>query len=210
MFTREGAPVAGGMGDMGDMRADDKWKIYLNTPDVKELVQRGEAAGAQFIFPPEPVADMGVQTVLMDPTGATLGAWEPGTFAGFSVLEEHGAPSWFELYTRDHARAVDFYQQAFSLNAVAMSESNDFRYSTFTDAEGALLAGVMDASSFLPEDVPAHWITYWEVNDIVQSCVRVKELGGSVIDDVTDSPYGRIATVADPTGARFKLRTRAS
>jgi len=27
MFTREGVPVAGAMGDMGEMRATDSWKI---------------------------------------------------------------------------------------------------------------------------------------------------------------------------------------
>ena len=35
--------------------------------------------------------------MIFDPTGAALGIWEPGTFPGFTVLSEHGAPSWFEL-----------------------------------------------------------------------------------------------------------------
>jgi hypothetical protein len=45
--------------------------------------------------------------VLIDPTGAPLGAWEPGTFPGFTVLGEHGSPSWFELLTRDYTAALD-------------------------------------------------------------------------------------------------------
>ena len=32
---------------------------------------------------------------------------------GFTVLNEHGAPSWFELHTRDHAAACAFYRSVF-------------------------------------------------------------------------------------------------
>ena len=106
MFTRGGVPVAGGMGDMGDLPADNSWKIYLSTDDVARTVRAAEAGGAQIVVPAMPVADLGIQTVMVDPGGAVLGAWQPGTFPGFTVLGEHGAPSWFELHTRDYAGAA--------------------------------------------------------------------------------------------------------
>ena len=65
----------------------------------------------------------------------------------------------------------------------------------------------MDASTFLPEGVPAHWSIYWDVADIDASVAMVAELGGSVIDTPMDTPYERMASVADPSGAMFKLRT---
>ena len=34
---------------------------------------------------------------------------------------------------------------------------------------------------------------------------RVVELGGSVTVPAVDSPYGRLATVADPTGGAFRV-----
>ena len=123
MFTREGAPVAGCMGDMGDMRADDRWKIYLDTDDIARTDRLAEAAGAQIIAPAMPVADLGIQTVLVDPTGAHLGAWEAGTFPGFTVLGEHGAPSWFELHTRDHPAAADFYRSVFGWEATVVGDT---------------------------------------------------------------------------------------
>src|ERR1017187_2294580 len=109
MFTRDGVPVAGGMGDMGDMKANNSWKIYLETSDIAKTVELAAAEGAQIVFPAVPVADLGSQSVLIDPTGAAVGAWQPGTFPGFTVLGEHGSPSWFELHTRDFATAVAFY-----------------------------------------------------------------------------------------------------
>jgi predicted enzyme related to lactoylglutathione lyase len=110
MFTRGGAPIAGGMGDMGDLRADNRWRIYLETADVARTVAAAESEGGRIIVPATPVADLGVQAVFVDSTGATVGAWQPETFPGFTVLGEHGTPSWFELQTRDHARAVAFYR----------------------------------------------------------------------------------------------------
>jgi predicted enzyme related to lactoylglutathione lyase len=208
MFTRDGVPVAGAMGDMGDMPAQDIWKIYLDTEDVIKTLEGAEAAGAQIVAPPMPVADLGTQAILTDPTGAHLGTWQPGTFPGFTVLNEHGAPSWFELHTRDYATAVDFYRSVFLWDTGTVGDSDEFRYTVMRGPGGeGELAGIMDAAGFLPPDVPAHWSVYWEVDDVDDAIARVTALGGSVIMAAEDTPYGRLAAVADPAGAQFKLRT---
>ena len=207
MFTRDGAPVAGGMGDMPDMPAQNVWTIYLATDDIGKTVGEAEAQGAQIVSPPMAVADLGTQAVLIDPTGANLGAWQPGTFPGFTVLNERGAPSWFELHTRDHAAAVSFYRSVFRWDTNSVGDSDEFRYTTMRNPNGGEdLAGIMDAKAFLPEGVPSHWSVYWQVDDPDAIVSRVKALGGSVVMDATDTPYGRLATVTDPAGAQFKLR----
>jgi len=208
MFTRDGVPTAGAMGDMGDVPADNSWRIYLDTDDIAKTLAAAEAGGAQVISPAMPIADLGTQAVLVDPTGAHLGAWQPGTFPGFTVLGEHGAPSWFELHTRDYEAAVAFYRSVFRWVTTTVADSDEFRYATMRDPGGGDdLAGIMDASAILPEDAPAHWSVYWEVADADASVAKVKVLGGSVVTDAENSPYGRLATVADPAGARFRLRS---
>lgn len=210
MFTRDGMPVAGGMGDMGDMKASDDWTIYLSVSDIAKTLEVAESCGATIIAPAMAVVDLGTQAVLIDPTGAKLGAWQPGTFPGFIVLNEHGAPSWFELHTRDHAAAVDFYRQVFSWDTDSVSDTDEFRYTTMRNPAGeGELAGIMDASSWLPANAPGHWSVYWAVDDIDATAASVKELGGTVITQPEDTPYGRLATVADPAGAQFKLRTES-
>ncbi len=69
------------------------------------------------------------------------------------------------------------------------------------------LAGIMDASSFLPEGVASHWSVYWEVDDVDASVATAIELGASVVDEAHDTPYGRLAALRDPAGAEFNLRT---
>ncbi len=65
----------------------------------------------------------------------------------------------------------------------------------------------MDSSGFLPEGTPPFWSLYWEVEDIDASVVQLGSLGGSVVMAAEDTPYGRMATVTDPAGAVFRLRT---
>ena len=208
MFTRNGAPVAGGMGDMGEMRADNTWKVYLCVDDIARTAGAAASAGARNVFPPTPVADLGKQAVLVDPTGATLGAWQPGTFSGFTVLSEHGTPDWFELLTRDHASAVAFYRDVFGWDTSDVADSDEFRYTIMRNPEGeGELAGIMDAASSLPEGVGSHWSVYWAVDDADAVAARSEALGGAVVAAPKDTPYGRLATLSDPAGAQFKLRT---
>jgi predicted enzyme related to lactoylglutathione lyase len=208
LFNLKGVPVAGAMGDMGDMKASNTWKIFLDTTDIAKTIQAAEANGAKIIAPPDAVADLGKQAVLIDPTGADLGAWQAGTFPGFTVLNEHGAPSWFELHTRDYAAAGDFYRSVFHWETSVISETDEFRYTVMRDPTGeGELAGIMDASGFLPEGAPSQWSVYWEVDDADETVAKVKALGGSLVMGPEDTPYGRLAAVTDPTGAAFKLRT---
>jgi uncharacterized protein len=207
MFAHAGVPVAGAMGDMGDMPADNSWKVYLATDDMSRTLQSAEAAGAQVVVPSMSVADLGVQATLIDPTGVAIGVWEPRAFGGFSVLEEPGTPSWFELFTSNYATAVEFYRSTFKLDSSVMGDSDEFRYSTLRPkGEEREVAGIMDASAFLPEGVLGGWSVYWDVDDAAAAVAKVRSLGGTVIADAEETPYGQMATVADPTGATFKLR----
>ena len=209
MFARAGQPVAGGMGDMGDTPADNTWKIYVACDDINVSVAAAEALGAQVFAPVAQVGDLGIQAVLADATGATMGLWQPLSFKGFSTTDEHGAPCWFELYARDYHAAVNFYTSVFGLAANVMMDTDEFRYSTLMVGEHEV-AGVFDASSRLGEGERSHWVVYWQVDDVSAATQRVAQLGGSVIDGPADSPYGSIATVADPSGAVFKLRQAPS
>ncbi len=211
MWNRNGVPIAGGMGDMGDMKANNSWSIYLQTNDIAKTLELAEEKGAHIIQGAMAIEDIGSQAVMVDPTGANLGAWQPGTFPGFTELGENGTPSWFELHTRDYATAVDFYRTVFGWDTAQVSDSDEFRYTVMRDPSGeGELAGIMDAAAFLPEGVPSKWWVYWEADDLDALVEKAKSLGGSVVQAAEDTPYGRLATLSDPAGAQFKLRQRPS
>lgn len=206
MFERDGAPIAGGMGSMGDMAADDTWTAYFCTEDIDAAIKRAAAAGASVHGEAMPVADLGVQAVLVDPTGARFGLWQPGTFPGFSATGETGAPSWFELHTADHAAAVAFYEELFAWEVTRAADSDEFRYYTCrpagTDDD---VVGLMDSRQWL-SDGGAHWAIYWQVADAAAAVARAQSLGATVKQGPDRTPYGVLALLGDPAGADFKVQ----
>ncbi|MGI8985124.1 MAG: VOC family protein [Acidimicrobiales bacterium] len=204
MFSKDGVAVAGGGPVMPGAGAADIWSIYLATDDAEKTVEAASANGAQVVAPAMAVGDLGTMAVVVDPTGAAIGMWQPNSFHGMGVIAEPGAPAWFELFTRDFQDATSFYRTVFGWDVRSMDDTDEFRYSTANDGD-TMLAGVMDASRFLPEGVPAHWSVYFAVDDTDAAVARVTELGGSISQPAQDTPYGRMAAGADPMGANFKL-----
>jgi predicted enzyme related to lactoylglutathione lyase len=209
-FTKDGELVAGCMRRMPEMQGPDVWGVYLSTTDAEALTKEVEAHGGGVIAGPMAVGDLGTMAVFTDPGGAVIGAWQPGTHLGIGVLDEPGQPTWFELHTRAYDTVVPFYRDVFGWSTQVEGDAPDFRYTTAVGAGGAQYAGVMDASAFLPSEVPSHWAAYIAVDDVDATLARATELGGSVVEPAVDTPYGRLATLADPTGARIKLRGEAA
>jgi len=205
MFTKDGQPMAGGMSSQGSsMDGMNAWSIYLCTDDARKTAEVAASSGGQVIVPPMDVSDLGTMAMVTDPGGAAIGMWQPGTFHGFAVYAENQAPSWFELHTKGYDGSLDFYRDVFHWTTETASDTPEFKYTTL-NAEGQMLAGVMDASGYLPDGVPSFWTVYFGVADADATAAKAAELGGSVVEPPVDTPYGRMGTLADPNGARFKI-----
>jgi predicted enzyme related to lactoylglutathione lyase len=202
-FSKDGTPIAGAMKNDGQSGTPDVWSLYLATTDAKATADAVAAHGGQVIVPAMEVGDLGSMAVFADAGGAAIGAWRPGQHRGFGLIAEAGAPTWFELHTRDYDASVRFYQDVFGWRTSVMSDTPEFRYSTLGEGDDAL-AGIMHDTE-LPEGVPAHWAIYFGVEDTDKTLERVVDLGGTVLMPAEDTPYGRLAVAADPTGATFRL-----
>jgi uncharacterized protein len=206
MFTREGVPIAGGMGDMGEMRADNSWKPYLASDDIEQTLKLATEHGATVRAPAMPVDDLGVQAVLSDPQGRAIGVWQPGSFPGFTVINERGAPNFFAFDTYDYAGAVEFYRQAFGWTPLEEATEDGHHYAGYMDPEtDRPLAGIGDEVENLVEgEVPA-WQVFWQTDDVDASVEKVLALGGAVLAAAEDRGLGRVARLSDPAGAAFWL-----
>jgi uncharacterized protein len=204
-FSKDGELIAGCMVNMPEMSTPDVWSVYFNVTDSEAVAKAVEAHGGTAIVPPMAVADLGTMAVYSDPGGAAFGTWEPGTHRGIGTVGEPGTPSWFELHTRDYDRSLDFYKDVLGWETTVAGDTPDFRYTMAGPADEEYL-GVMDASNFLPEGVSSYWAVYVQVDDVDATVARAVELGGAVVQQAEDTPYGRLATISDPTGAAIKLR----
>jgi hypothetical protein len=205
-FSRDGVPVAGCMPSQPGDAPTDFWSVYLSTDDAAKTLDAVAPAGGQVVVPAMAVGDLGTMAIVTDAGGAVVGLWQPNQFAGITVLGEPGAPSWFELLTRDYQAAIGFYREVFRWDTTAISDTPELRYTTLRDpGSDGWLAGIMDAAGFLPDGAPAAWSVYIGVDDADATLAKAAELGGSIVAAAQDTPYGRLATAADPAGAQFKL-----
>lgn len=53
--------------------------------------------------------------------------------------------------------------------------------------------------------MPGHFLVYFSVADCDETVADAVRLGGRVRESAADTPYGRIAVVADNQGAVFAL-----
>lgn len=203
-FLLRDVRVAGCMRNDGEPGVPDLWSVYLATDDAEATAARASQHGGQVMVPAMDVMALGRMAVVVDGGGAVIGIWQPGEHRGFGYVGEPGAPSWFELHTRDYEKALDFYRSVFRWKTRIESDSPEFRYAT-VDVDDEQYAGVMDASGFLPEGVPAGWTVYFGVADCDHSVSEVVSLGGAVVTAPESTPYGRLATVSDVTGAVVRL-----
>jgi predicted enzyme related to lactoylglutathione lyase len=204
IFQRDGKVVAGCMGNSGEEGYPDTWTVYLHTDDADRTVEAAKAKGAQVVVEPMDVTENGRMAMVADPGGAAIGIWEPKEVKGFEIRGEAGSAAWFELHTRAYDDSVAFYRDAFGWDAHTAADEPGFRYTTHGEGENGL-AGIYDASASLAEGAPAQWSVYFEVEDADATAALAQELGGTLVHAPEDTPYGRLATLLDPTGTQFKL-----
>lgn len=203
MFLRNGLPIAGCTPNDGS-KGPNTWGVYLHSPDVDETARRALAAGGHVLVEPRQMGDLGRMAIVMDSAGAPVGAWQPLTHPGLSVRGEPFAPAWFETLSMDYPAALAFYREVFDWDIHVMSDTPEFRYATLGEGETAL-AGIMDATTFLPEESPSHWQFYVQVPDADQTVRAVERAGGSVGRPPHDTDWGRIGQMIDPAGVSFSI-----
>ncbi len=202
MFKHQGHDVAG-LGGKQQPEMPDAWTIYFQSDDADVTAQKIGAAGGQVVVPTMDVGDYGRMVIAVDASGAFVGVWQSRQHPGTQIWNEAGAPFWVEMHATDYPAAVSFYKSVFDWDTEVTGDSEDFRY-TVQIADGAQVAGIMDAT-FLPPGVPANWHFYLGCDDVDETVAAIQKHGGSVNMSPEDTPFGRLAGVADPGGAGFML-----
>lgn len=171
------------------------WSVYFAAADLDATAQRIRTNGGIVVMGPMDVMEEGRMAMCVDPTGAAFGVWQPKRHTGAQIVDEPGTMTWREVMTPDPAKAQAFYAKVFGLDAKKLE--GDMDYWTLQQGEH-FVGGVCKSER-------AYWRTYFAVADTDAAAARIKELGGTVSTEPFDSPYGRVAFVADPTGAAFAI-----
>ncbi|WP_431784816.1 VOC family protein [Streptomyces chumphonensis] len=205
-YTRahlDGRRVAG-LGEMRDGSAVPvAWLPYLAADDADAVCDLVRDCGGTVGVGPLDSGEAGRMAIAADPGGATFGIWQAGADAGVPADGAIGTPVWNELVTADGFAVSPFYCRVFGYTAEP-ADATDTDYLTLR-LDGRAVGGVRGVGRSLPRDRGPHWTTYFAVADTDEAARHVTELGGHLVREPRESPYGRIAHVTDPEGAHFAV-----
>jgi len=154
------------------------------------------------LAPPFDVLGSGRMTVLADPTGAPISAWQPKDHPGFGLADVPGSFGWAELWTPDPALAQAFYEEVFGWTARTM-DMDGGSYTIFSKGEEPV-GGLTAPQPGM--EIPPNWAIYFEVADVDTTVASAQEGGGSVLmPAMSMEGAGRYAVLADPQGAVFGI-----
>lgn len=182
------------------------WTLYLASDDVEGLAARAPGLGGRVLAPVMDVGPLGRMAILADPSGAAVGLWQAGTMIGAGRVNEPGSLGWEDLRSTDPDAARAFYGALFGYEYEALAMAGP-DYATFKlPAEPYVLGGTGRLMG-LPDGTPSHWLVYFQVVDADAATAAAEQGGGTVVAPPVDTPFGRMACLADPDGATFMVTT---
>jgi uncharacterized protein len=204
-FFRQGGRDVAAVGqlppEMAAQGVPSAWNVWV-AGDAAQAAERAPAAGGAVAQPPMELGPSGRMTMLTDPGGAVIGVWQAGEHHGAGVVGEPGAMTWWEVNTRAFDACKRFYGELFGWEAEDLPDES-VHYATWK-RDGETVGGMLEMTEQWGE-LPAHWMAYFAVADTDEAARRAAEVGGEVGVPPTDTPYGRMAVLRDPTGAVFSV-----
>lgn len=192
---------AAGLGPAPAGGAQSSWTVYFDSPDIGTSAQQVRELGGQVVVGPHQVGEQGHMAICTDPDGATFGLWQAGVHRGAQHRDAHGSVAWCEVNTHDAGPARDFYAQLLGATAEAIP---DMAYFILKHGERQI-AGVSGSAVNWEAVTPAPWVVYFRVDDVDQAAQVAQDHRGTVLVPPFDSPYGRMAVLADPAGTAFSV-----
>jgi predicted enzyme related to lactoylglutathione lyase len=188
-------------GGFGPVQGDEPagWLGSIVTDDVDAATQRVAAAGGTVQSEPVDIPEVGRWSVVADPQGAVFALFQavgdPPTSEGVFV--------WDELGTADIEGAKSFYAEVAGWESSDQDMGGGFLYTIFR-SNGVDRAGAYQRQADMPGS--PGWLPYVATGDVDASLEKAASLGATTITEPMDIPtVGRMAIVADPTGAAIGL-----
>jgi len=202
LFVRDDKQIAGLM-QINQEGQPPSWNTYISVSDADDTADKVKEAGGETIMGPVDVMDQGRMAFFSDPTGAVFGVWQPKEQTGADVVSEPGSVAWNQVNTRDPDKAAEFYRAVFGWDSERVDTGGADYWELQLDGTGVV--GMFRMGDDFPEELPAHWIVYFAVEDADAATEKAKEGGAQVRAEPFDNEAGRFAVLTDPQGAAFAL-----
>ncbi|AKT50605.1 VOC family protein [Arsenicicoccus sp. oral taxon 190] len=182
------------------------WTTYLAVTDIHRSVGHAKAEGAQQLLPPTPVPGLAQIALVVTPTGEHVGLWQAEPAIGTERYNEHHAPVWNELMTRDPQEAMGFYSEVLGYSYEEFTEDDgELAYATMVTVDGRPVAGLGLIGPEYDDSFRPHWMTYVCTDVPAATVSAARRLGADVLMDVVSGPFGEQAVLRGPQGEVFSV-----
>ncbi len=187
-----------------DPNAKPRWFGYLSVASVANAEKVVTNAGGKVLAAPQKLPDRGEQAVFADAEGAIFGvikssAGDPGDFQ-----PDPGDWIWMQLLSRDARKAAGFYRAVGGYEVIENTATN--RVSDYVLASKGFARATVAAIPAGSQLVRPNWLPFVRVKHVAESVANAKRLGGQVLIAPRSGLFdGKVAVIADPTGAAIGL-----
>src|SRR5256885_1040011 len=143
-------------------------------PLAEEVAPAGPSPGAaaRIGAPPVAAGDPGRAAVVVDPVGAPVSLWQPGTQTGMQAAREHGTFAAIELLTGRPDEASDFYHRVLGWRTGGSERTHD----------GQQRIEITGPGPPPPTGQPSLWLVNFASSDIDTTVKTAPRLGATRAD----------------------------
>jgi predicted enzyme related to lactoylglutathione lyase len=180
------------------------WLTFLAVPDVNAAQAAAVRLGGKVLSKSRDYPQRGRQAILADPDGAMFAVLAAQGGDPPDYLAEPGEWIWSSLLVKDAKRETAFYKGlcGYDVYDLASDDASDAQHYILS-SDNYARAGL----NALPTDAKrrrAHWLNFVRVTDAADTVKKAVGLGGHVlVEPRIDRHGGRLAVLADPSGAPF-------
>lgn len=187
-----------------DPQAKPRWFGYISVPNVANAEKTVSHAGGRVLVARQKLPARGEQAVFADAEGAIFGvvrssAGDPGDFQ-----PEPGEWIWMQLMSRDAKKASAFYRAVGAYEVIENTASN--RVSDYVLTSKGYARATVGTLPEGNEKVRPNWLPFVRVKKVSETVAQAGQLGGRVLIEPKPGLFdGKVAVIADPTGAAIGL-----
>ena len=179
-----------------------RWLGMISVTDVSAAARYAAGHGGKVVVPPRLLSGRGEVALMADPEGAAFGVIRSAVGDPPDYLAEDKQWVWIELWAKDPHAMAQFYSGLAGYE-ITPTQRPDGSVGYLLASEGYTRCSV------IPSPAPAlasAWLPYLRVGDVAAAATRAQQSGARVVVPPNRViPGGRVALIADPTGAPLGL-----
>jgi uncharacterized protein len=190
-----------------DKQRGSRWVGMISVNDVKAAARYAEQHGGKVIVAPRMLQGRGDVALLADPEGAPFGVIHSSSGDPPDFLGDDRQWVWIELWAKDPQAMAQFYSGLAGYESEPLARP-DGRAAFLLAAGGYTRCAIIETPD---RALPSAWLPYIRVSDVKATAADAAQAGARVV--LAPNPQirdGRVALIADPTGAPLGLAQLAA